>query len=120
MWHWSMLLLCLIAALSGTPLRQAEAASDFACSLAELGEDHVEVIDGGVGDDANIAVMKAASESYSFRAMMPLATGEGFLGPLLTAGPSSPGLGCCRPMDGAAMFPAGSGRRHAWIQCFLF
>ena len=50
MWRLTMLLLCLIAAFSGTPLRQAEAASDFARSRSELGQDHVETIDGGVGE----------------------------------------------------------------------
>ena len=64
MWRHLMLVLCLIAASSGTPLRQAEAASDFARSLAELGEGHVETIDGGVGDDAEIAVMKAGSGTH--------------------------------------------------------
>src|SRR5947209_894402 len=56
-WRSTMLLLCLIAALSGTPLRQAEASSDFARSRAEPGQDHVETIDGGVGDDAEVAVL---------------------------------------------------------------
>src|SRR4051794_40633192 len=47
-----MFVISLLAALAGTPLRQAEAAHDLACSLAELGDgDLVEVVDGGVGDD---------------------------------------------------------------------
>ena len=63
MWRSTMLLLCLIAVLSGTPLRQAEAASDFARSRAELGQDHVETIDGGVGDDAEVAVLKDGGDT---------------------------------------------------------
>jgi hypothetical protein len=47
-----MFFLCLIAAVAGTPLRQAEAASDFARAFGELGQGNVlETIDGGVGDD---------------------------------------------------------------------
>ena len=53
MWRWTMLVMCLIAALSGTPLRQAEAASDLARALADLdASGDVEVPDGGVGDDS--------------------------------------------------------------------
>jgi hypothetical protein len=61
-----MILLCLIAALSGTPLRHAEAASDFARSRAGLGQNHVEAIDGGVGDDAEVAVLKDGGDNWSF------------------------------------------------------
>jgi hypothetical protein len=56
MWHSTMLLICLIAAVSGTPLRQAEAASDFARSVGEIGESGIEAPDGGVGDDSDIAL----------------------------------------------------------------
>ena len=38
MWRLTMFLLCLIAAVSGTPLRQAEAANDFARSIGESGK----------------------------------------------------------------------------------
>lgn len=57
------LLLSLIAALDGTPLRQAEAASDLGRSLAELFEGAgLEPPDGGVGDDAGDALLAAATE----------------------------------------------------------
>jgi hypothetical protein len=79
MWRPTMFLLCLIAALSATPLRQAEAAGDFARSRAELGEDHVEMVDGGVGDDADVGVVKAESDGPSSRAMTSLTTTESFL-----------------------------------------
>jgi hypothetical protein len=115
-----MLLLCLISALSGTPLRQAEAASDFARSLAGLREGHVEVIDGGVGDDVEVAVLKSGSDTQALRAMTPLTTAEGFLTPYLPAAWSLPGLGQRHPFDRAATPPTASIRRQAWLQCFLF
>jgi hypothetical protein len=59
-----MVLLCFIAALSATPLRQAEAASDFARLLDDLAAGLlVEGIDGGVGDDAGETVLKNGSPS---------------------------------------------------------
>ncbi|MDB5351413.1 MAG: hypothetical protein JWN86_2660 [Planctomycetota bacterium] len=52
-----MLLLSLIAALAGTPLRIAEAADDLAGSLAELGGGAgLEEVDGGVGDDSDATI----------------------------------------------------------------
>jgi hypothetical protein len=119
-WRLTMLLLSLIAALSGTPLRQAEAASDFVRALAELGEGHVEVIDGGVGDDANVSVLKAGCDIQSLRAMTPLTTAEGHLRPVLTAALSLPEFGHQRPFDRAPTCSSGSLRPHAWLQCFLF
>jgi hypothetical protein len=114
-----MLLLCLIAALSGTPLRQAEAASDFARSRAELGQDHIEMIDGGVGDDVEVAVMKDGGDTPSFQANIPLATADGLLTPLLPL-MFSPGFGQRCPPGQAATLSPGSDRCHAWLQCLLF
>jgi hypothetical protein len=52
-----MFLLSLVAALTGTPLRLAEAAHDIACALAESGGgDVIEVPDGRVGDDLDVAL----------------------------------------------------------------
>jgi hypothetical protein len=119
MWRSTMLQLCLIAALSGTPLRQAEAASDFARSRAELGQDHVETIDGGVGDDAEIAVLKEGGDTPSFQTIIPLATAEGLLTPLLPL-MFSPGFGLRCPSGPPGTLSPSSARRHAWLQCFLF
>jgi hypothetical protein len=70
MWRWVMFLLCLIAAISGTPLRQAEAASDLARSLEEpVPGDDIEVPDGGVGDDSD-ATIKA--ENHDVRGSIAL------------------------------------------------
>jgi hypothetical protein len=115
----TMLLLCLIAASSGTPLRQAEAASDFARSRAELGQDRVETIDGGVGDDAEIAVLKDGGDILAFQASVPLATAERLLMPLLPL-VFSPGFGRRCPSGPAVTLSPGSARRRAWLQCFLF
>ena len=53
-----MFVLSVFAALSGTPLRQAEAWNDLARSLAELGcrDANLEEVDGGVGDDSGDAI----------------------------------------------------------------
>jgi hypothetical protein len=56
MWRRTMLLICLISAVSGTPLRQAEAASDFARSVGEIGESGIDAPDDGVGDDSEVAI----------------------------------------------------------------
>ena len=72
MWRWTMLVMCLIAALSGTPLRQAEAASDLARALADLdASGDVEVPDGGVGDDSGATIK---SENTSASSVMVLCT----------------------------------------------
>jgi hypothetical protein len=113
-----MLLLCLIAAVSGTPLRQVEAAGDFVRSQAELGEDHVEMIDGGVGDDAEVAILKAGNDAPSFRIMTPLTMAGDHRPTHLTAG-SLPGIGHRCPSDRAATLSPGSARCHAWLQYFL-
>jgi hypothetical protein len=107
-------LLSLIAALAGTPLREAEAASDLACSLAELGDgDHVEEIDGGVGDDsgatitskvADISVTLAVAEAQS----TTIATFS------FRGSPSQ-----CRP-DRSHRLLTDTTRRHAMLQCFRF
>lgn len=55
--RWAFLL-SMLAAFAGAPLRQAEAASDLARSLAEFVQPaDVEAGDGGVGDDAGDATL---------------------------------------------------------------
>ena len=73
MWRPTMFLLCLIAVLAGTPLRQAEAATDFARSHGEAGHGNViEIIDGGVGDDSGTTILRAGGDSQSRPAMAVL------------------------------------------------
>lgn len=110
-----LFLLSLIAALTGTPLRQAEAAHDFVCSLAELdGGDIIEEIDGGVGDDSGATIQRVVAHTQ-----MILSVTEA-LPTLIGSGPVPR-----RP------FPAGRSNttfpsrlppsnRLALLQCFLF
>lgn len=110
-----MTLLCLIAALSGSPLRQAEAACDLARSLDELAGDHViETIDGGVGDDSGETVLKAGAESQ------PDTMTAGGPPSLLTPVLSPPSLDPRHRAERAVAPPPGSLQRHAWLQRFLF
>src|SRR5690349_10380958 len=70
-------LLSLIAALTGMPLRQAEAAADLSRSLVELLQSaSLEIPDGGVGDDSGDACL---SGSYVCIIVNPFT----FAGPLI-------------------------------------
>lgn len=54
----SAFLISLLAALAGTPLRQAEAAADLARSLPEFSQTaDLDAPDGGVGDDSGVATL---------------------------------------------------------------
>jgi hypothetical protein len=120
MWRLTMFLLCLIAALSGTPLRQAEAADDFARSIGEPGHaDVIETIDGGVGDDIEVAVLTAGSDTHLVSASFLLATADVHFTPLITAS-SRINIDVGRPPDLSTSLAIGSDRWFAWIQCFLF
>jgi hypothetical protein len=120
MWRLSMFLLCLIAALSGTPLRQAEAADDFARTFGESGQsDVLHTVDGGVGDDKEVSVLKVGGETQSLPATILLATVDVHFSSLI---PSSflPTLGDRGQAALLGVLPASSTRRFAWLQCFLF
>lgn len=122
MWRPTMFLLCLIAALAGSPLRQAEAAGDLARSLAELdGGDVIETIDGGVGDDAGESILAAGGRTC----LHPI----NLDGPSLGDPPSSPILaGANSPSDVGVLAPAHPtdplaahhARRFARLQAFRF
>lgn len=121
MWRLTMFLLCLIAALSGTPLRQAEAANDFVRSFGGEFEhgDVLQTVDGGVGDDAEVSILKPSTDTQSFPATILLAMPVVHFNSEL---PSSflPKIGGRGPVDLRGLLPAGSARRCAWLQCFLF
>lgn len=120
MWRLTMFLLCLIAALSGTPLRQAEAADDFARSISELGQgDAIETIDGGVGDDIEASILKAANDTHLLSASPLLAMADGQFTPLIFAS-SLPNIGDGRSPDRSSLLAITSDRWFAWFQCFLF
>jgi hypothetical protein len=120
MWRLSMFLLCLIAALSGTPLRQAEAADDFARSIGELGQgDAIRTIDGGVGDDTEASILKAGSDTHFLSPTVFLAMADVHSPPLITASSlSNIGDQCRTGLSG--LQAANSDRWFAWSQCFLF
>jgi hypothetical protein len=109
-----MVLLSLIAALAGTPMRLAEAADDIACSLAELGcGDVIEIPDGGVGDDPEAAIRADIGHITA-----PSADVDGFSGYPILDPPVPPHifrLEAGRPTRPAASLP----RRLAMLQCFL-
>jgi len=120
MWRSTMLLLCFLAALSGTPLRQAEAASDFARSIGEFGQgDVIETIDGGVGDDQEASILKAGCDTHSLTAALWTGlTDVDFALPVpptsLLAVSARTGADPCRSRSARSL------RRIAWLQCFLF
>jgi hypothetical protein len=120
MWRLTMFVLCLIAALSGTPLRQAEAADDYARSIGEPGEgDIIETVDGGVGDDTEVSILEADGDTHFLSATHFWAMADVQLTPLITAS-SLLNIGDGRRADLSGLLAASSDRWFAWIQCFLF
>ena len=120
MWRLTMFLLCLIAALSGTPLRQAEAANDFARYFGEFGQgDVIETIDGGVGDDKEASILKAGGDAHALAATILLAMADVHFTPFLSVA-YLPNIGDHRQADLSGSLPTNSERRFAWLQCFLF
>jgi hypothetical protein len=110
-------LLCLVAALTGTPLRQAEAASDLSRTLAGLFQaGELESPDGGVGDDSGVTIHVGSQASFAVElppsADLPLPPRP------ITPSPS--------PVEAEGLrervwWPSGpQGLRHAWLQRFLF
>ncbi len=116
----TMFLLCLVAALSGTPLRQAEAANDFVRSFGEYGQgDVIETIDGGVGDDEEACILEPAGDAHSLAATILLAKAHVHFMPSLSVS-SLPNIGDYRRAGLSGSLPTNSERRFAWVQCFLF
>jgi hypothetical protein len=109
-----MFLLSLIACLAGTPLRQAEAAHDLSRSIDELdGGALVEEVDGGVGDDAHVAVKGSVADvpipDLSPSAGWPLA----IFSPIAVRGPDP-----IRAAEAGPPPPDLPGRRLARLQRF--
>jgi hypothetical protein len=120
----SVALLCLILAFAGQPLRQAEAAGDFARALAHLAAGGtIEMIDGGVGDDPGEATLKAGSSEVA----TPALSSSGDLWGLFDGLSLSSPLLSDAPVPGASRFrkdqpvsrTIGGRARHAWLQLFL-
>jgi hypothetical protein len=106
--------------MAGQPLRQAEAAGDFARIQAHLAtaSSELDIPDGGVGDDSGVAVTKSgtghATPAWGLQLGGPWAPVPNFsLAYLPEASPSNPGTG--RPGQ-APWLPIAAGRRQAWLQ----
>jgi hypothetical protein len=121
MWRPTMLVLCLIAAMAGTPLRQAEAAGDLARSLAELDDGAVlEEIDGLVGDDAGEAIVSPAKDAGLWQAT-DVPNSDDWTAFSTAAGRSlSPGQPFGRTVRPTCRTSVASIDPHAWLQRFLF
>jgi hypothetical protein len=116
-----MFLLCLIAALAGSPLRQAEAAGDLARSLAELdGGDVIEVIDGGVGDDAGESILTTGGRARAGATSEPPAIDHGPFPPRASTESLPPGDADSRSPHPAGPLTSDPARRYAWLQAFRF
>lgn len=114
MWRMTMLLLCLIAAVSGAPLRQAEAASDFARSIGEVDTGVIEIPDGGIGDDSDAAIT-AGNSSFWHTTVVVSYVPPGHLSPT----PLAPWFTSSQFQPLPRRFPATRHRCLALLQCFL-
>ncbi len=115
----TMFVLCLIAVLAGTPLRQAEAVADFARSHGEIEQGSaIELIDGGVGDDSEVAISRAGDDSHSLPATA-LPESFGATVPPFLPPSSPPTFDHWHRANQCASFHGGSAGRLAWLQCFL-
>ena len=120
MWRITMVILSLITVLSGTLLRQAAAADDYARAIDDYGQPHVlDTPDGQVGDDKDLSVLKAGGDTHSLTATNLRATADVYF---MASSPflSIPHIGDHRWADLSGSLPASSVRHSAWIQCFLF
>jgi hypothetical protein len=118
MQRWAIRL-ALLAAVAGTPLRQAEAAADLARTLAEIGATAgAEPLDGRVGDEPEVATLKADLPELVAPEHVPMPGAPG-VAPV----PRAARRACvARPAPWTrppwSRVPAA--RRHAWLQVFLF
>jgi hypothetical protein len=111
-------LMTLIAALTGTPLRQTEAAADFGRSLIELLQmAKIEIPDGGVGDDSGVGTR---SGPHTTCLADPLTSAAPLLLPPVSAG-SAATPGEVEALREVVWWPPNPPNlRHAWLQTFLF
>jgi hypothetical protein len=110
-------LMTLIAALTGTPLRQTEAADDLCRSMIELLQTaNIETPDGGVGDDSEVGTL---SGPHTCSLADPLTSAAPLLLPPVSAGsPATPGE--VEALREAVWWPPNPPNvRHAWLQTFL-
>jgi hypothetical protein len=111
-------LMTLVAALTGTPLRQAEAADDLCRSIIELLQTaNIEIPDGGVGDDSGVGTL---SGSHTSSLADPFTSTVRLLLPPVSA--ESPPTPCeVEALREVVWWPPNPPNvRHAWLQNFLF
>ncbi len=111
-------LMTLVAALTGTPLRQAEAAGDFCRSMIEFPQSaNMEIPDGGVGDDSGVGTLSgphSACVPDPFAWVIPL-----FLPPISALSPATADQ--VEALREVVWWPPNPPNiRHAWLQTFLF
>jgi hypothetical protein len=117
-------LLCLILALAGQPLRQSESASDFARALTHAidADGAIEIPDGGVGDDSGVATLRGGTSQVADPAegqsCHRWAAADDLTSFTLTFPASDPGAPR-RRLEQALGFPIGVRQRHAWLQLYL-
>jgi hypothetical protein len=117
MWRLAALM-TVVAALTGTPLRQAEAAVDLCRSLFESRQSaSIEIPDGGVGDDSGVGTL---STLHTSSLADPSASTALLLLPPASAGaPATPlEIEALREVVWWPQNPPNV--RHAWLQTFLF
>jgi hypothetical protein len=120
-----MRLLCLIAAMSGVPLRQAEAASDFVRALGALADAGAALAepDGGVGDDQAETVLKTdvGQNLQCARAYTSDISSATDFPPSLFRGLSVSAPVIPAPREERALWlPTGAARRQSRLQLYLF
>ena len=108
----------LVLALGSPPMRLAEAADDLARTVEEIGQGAgVEMIDGGVGDDAGESLRAVSHLELDLFGFSPLGPAEpasfGVVNLPFWLVTLEPG----EPPPQVAMPPA---RRGAWLQRFRF
>ena len=107
-------LITLLVALSGTPLRFAEAAEDLARSVAgPVDEGEIEEVDGGVGDESGDVIR--ASVVHESAAPMALDLMTFTPGDVRYAKPPLPLRRGASPPNR----PILGVRVYLWLQCFL-
>ncbi len=111
-------LMTLIAALTGTPLRQAEAADDLCRSMIEwLQTANIEIPDGGVGDDSGVGTLSGPHSGSLANPLTSIAPHH--LPPVLAGSPPTPGE--VEALREVVWWPPNPPNiRHAWLQTFLF
>lgn len=108
----------LIAALTGTPLRQAEAAADFCRTMFESQQAaNIEVPDGGVGDDSGVGTLSGPL-STSLADPFASAAPPLLLPPVSALSPAPP-LAVEALREVVWWLPNPPNVRHAWLQIFL-